>query len=58
VLDDKAYMELSKQSIAVKPSTYRSFTPDLFQDVINQVLPPGPGPVPEVSPKSSERAEK
>ena len=57
-LDEKAYAELSKQSIKVAPHTYRSFTPDLFQNIVHQVLPPGPGPVEEPSPGASQRAEK
>ena len=58
VLDEKAYAELSKQSSKVPPQTYRSFTPDLFQNIVHQVLPPGPGPVEEPSPGASQRAEK
>ena len=54
VLDEAAYGELAKQSIAPAPSTYRSVSSDLFQHVVMRALPPGPGPhagaAPDVSP--------
>ena len=43
-LDGAAYTELAKQSIAIPPSTYASVDRDLFQRVLSQHLPPGPGP--------------
>jgi cytochrome o ubiquinol oxidase subunit II len=43
-LDDKAYLELAKQSMAVAPAVYREVAPNLFQSIVTQRLPPGPGP--------------
>ncbi len=40
----------------VAPFTYRDVDPDLFQKIVTQALPPGPGPVDEVSPGASRRA--
>ena len=40
------------------PFTYRDVDPDLFQKIVSQVLPPGPGPIDEISPGASRRAEK
>ena len=55
VLDPDGYRELAKQSIRDAPSTYRAVAPDLFHQVVMQVLPPGPGPtggaLPHVMPK-------
>ena len=44
VLDEAAYRALQIQSSNVRPYTYRSPTPGLFQDVVSQKLPSGPGP--------------
>ena len=44
VLDTASYAELSKQSIAVDPFTYRDAEPELFQKIVTQQLPPAPGP--------------
>ncbi len=43
-LDEPAYIQLAKQSIADPPRTYASVGPDLFAKVISQKLAPGPGP--------------
>jgi cytochrome o ubiquinol oxidase subunit II len=43
-LDSDAYKDLSKPTIKVAPFVYSDVEPDLFQKVLNQVLPPGPGP--------------
>jgi cytochrome o ubiquinol oxidase subunit II len=43
-LDSDAYKELSKPTIKVAPFVFSDVEPDLFQKVLNQVLPPGPGP--------------
>jgi cytochrome o ubiquinol oxidase subunit 2 len=56
VLDEKAYADLARQSQNVTPAIYREVAPDLFQSIITQKLPPGPGPTeakpsPNVSPK-------
>jgi len=45
-LDADAYKELSKQSIKVAPFVFSDIEPDLFQKVLTQALPPGPGPKP------------
>jgi cytochrome o ubiquinol oxidase subunit 2 len=44
VLDEAAYRELLKQSQDVSPYTYRSVQPGLFDDIVQQRLPPGAGP--------------
>jgi len=58
VLDDQSYAELAKQSTKVTPFTYRSFNPDLFQKIITQKLPPGPGPDEQTNPGATKQAEK
>ncbi len=45
-LDSDAYKELSKPTSDVAPFVFSSVEPDLFQKVLTQVLPPGPGPKP------------
>jgi cytochrome o ubiquinol oxidase subunit II len=45
-LDSDAYKELSKQSSNVAPFVFSDVEPDLFQKILTQVLPPGPGPKP------------
>ena len=57
-LDDQAYRELLKQSIADAPRTYRAVADTLFDRVVSGALPPGPGPSqptggtpPDVTPK-------
>jgi cytochrome o ubiquinol oxidase subunit II len=54
-LTDQSYEELAKQSLSVAPFTYRDVEPDLFQKIVTQVLPPGPGPVPETNPGASKQ---
>jgi len=44
VLDEAAYRELLKQSQDVSPYTYRSVQAGLFDDIVEQRLPPGQGP--------------
>jgi cytochrome o ubiquinol oxidase subunit II len=43
-LDPAGYATLAKQSIDDKPFTYRAIEPGLFQQIVTQKLPPGPGP--------------
>jgi cytochrome o ubiquinol oxidase subunit 2 len=43
-LDRAGYGALSRQSRNVRPFTYRTVEPDLFQAVATQQIPPGPGP--------------
>jgi cytochrome o ubiquinol oxidase subunit II len=45
VLDDAAYRELLRQSQDVKPYTYRAVRAHLFNDIVEQRLPAGEGPV-------------
>ena len=55
-LDAASFAALEKQSLDVKPFTYRSAAPGLFQAVVNQSIAPGPGPragpEPDVHPKT------
>ena len=44
VLDEAAYRNLLKQSQNVTPYTYRSVQTGLFDDIVEQRLPPGEGP--------------
>ena len=43
-LDRDSYSDLVKQSMNVKPFTYRSIDPHLFAAISTQVVPPAPGP--------------
>src|SRR5919202_3350122 len=43
-LDREGYAALVQQSQNVRPFTYRDVDPNLFQAVVTQELPPGPGP--------------
>ncbi len=44
VLDKTTYRALSRQSMNVKPGVFSAATPRLFQDIVQQKLPPGAGP--------------
>jgi cytochrome o ubiquinol oxidase subunit II len=44
VLDETAYRQLLKQSQDVSPYTYRSVQTGLFEEIVEQRLPPGEGP--------------
>jgi cytochrome o ubiquinol oxidase subunit 2 len=57
VLSAQSYAELARQSTNVAPFTFRDVEPDLFQRIVSQALPPGPGPVEETNPGASRRAE-
>jgi cytochrome o ubiquinol oxidase subunit 2 len=57
-LTAQTYQDLAKQSTKVAPFAYSAVEPDLFQKVVTQALPPGPGPVVETSPGASKRGEK
>ncbi len=43
-LDSDAYKDLSKQSLSVAPFVYSDIDANLFQKILTQSLPPGPGP--------------
>jgi cytochrome o ubiquinol oxidase subunit II len=56
-LDDGSYAALAKQSMNISPFTFRAANPELFQQIVMQQLPPGPGPQtgrpnPNVSPRT------
>ena len=57
-LTSQAYRDLAKQSMNVAPFAYSAVEPDLFDKVVKQSLPPGPGPVVETSPGASKRGER
>jgi len=44
MLDEPAYTALEQQSTNVAPFTYRTVSADLFEHIVQQRLPPGPGP--------------
>jgi hypothetical protein len=44
VLDEAAYRKLLRQSQDVSPYNYRSVQTGLFEDIVEQRLPPGEGP--------------
>jgi cytochrome o ubiquinol oxidase subunit 2 len=54
-LTSQSYVELSKQTQSVAPFTYKDVEPGLFQKIVTLALPPGPGPIDEVSPGASKR---
>jgi cytochrome o ubiquinol oxidase subunit 2 len=56
-LTQQGYVTLSQQSVAVPPFTYRAVDADLFDKIITQALPPGPGPIPETNPGQHARTE-
>ncbi len=43
-LDNASYRDLMKQSIGVQPFTYGQADPELFNKIVAQGEPPGPGP--------------
>jgi cytochrome o ubiquinol oxidase subunit 2 len=49
-LTPESYIELSKQSVVPAPFTFRTVADGLFEKVLDQALPPGPGPVAETNP--------
>jgi cytochrome o ubiquinol oxidase subunit 2 len=57
-LTPQSYADLARQSSKVAPFTYGGVDSDLFQKVVQQVLPPGPGPVKKTNPSASRQAEK
>jgi cytochrome o ubiquinol oxidase subunit II len=58
-LDPESYAALARQSINTRPFTFRAADPELFQQIVTQKLPPGPGPRtgrphPSVSPRTED----
>jgi cytochrome o ubiquinol oxidase subunit II len=58
-LDSGSYADLAVQSINTRPFTFRAADPELFQQIVTQKLPPGPGPRtgrphPSVSPRTED----
>jgi cytochrome o ubiquinol oxidase subunit II len=43
-LDPTSYAALATQSINATPFTFRAADPKLFEQIVTQKLPPGPGP--------------
>src|SRR5208337_22967 len=44
-LTPESYIELSKQSVVPAPFTFQMVSDGLFEKILDQTLPPGPGPV-------------
>jgi cytochrome o ubiquinol oxidase subunit II len=53
VLDEAAYRKLLRQTRNVSPYTYRSVQAGLFDDIVEQRLPPGEGPPAAPVPRST-----
>jgi cytochrome o ubiquinol oxidase subunit II len=58
-LDAGSYAALARQSMNTSPFTFRAADPELFQQIVMQRLPPGPGPQtgrpnPSVSPRTEQ----
>jgi cytochrome o ubiquinol oxidase subunit 2 len=56
-LDPETYDALARQSMNIRPFTFRGVAAGLFQQIVTQKLPPGPGPRtgrphPSVSPRT------
>jgi cytochrome o ubiquinol oxidase subunit II len=49
-LTPESYIELSKQSVVPEPFTFQTVSDGLFEKILDQTLPPGPGPVAEADP--------
>ena len=56
VLDEAAYRTLLKQSQNVSPYTYQSVQTGLFDDIVEQRLPPGEGPPAVPVPRATSRS--
>jgi cytochrome o ubiquinol oxidase subunit II len=54
-LDDAAYLALSKPGVVDRPLDYARVASGLFDRILNQHLPPGPGPMPGPARHSSGR---
>ena len=56
-LDAAAYHALLQPSQNVAPFTYRSVAANLFDDIANQKIPPGPGPQASSDPAAARPAK-
>jgi len=54
-LTPESYIELSKQSVVPAPYTFRTVADGLFDKILDQTLPPGPGPIAETNPGAGAR---
>jgi len=57
-LTPERYIELSKQSIVKEPFTFKAVADGLFDKILDQTLPPGPGPIAETNPGAGARMRK
>jgi cytochrome o ubiquinol oxidase subunit 2 len=56
-LTSQSYLALAKQSQNDPPATYGTIEPGLFDKIVTQKLPPGPGPVAQTNPGAPQQAE-
>jgi cytochrome o ubiquinol oxidase subunit 2 len=56
-LTPESYIELSKQTIVPAPYTFRTVADGLFDKILDQTLPPGPGPIAETNPGAGARGK-
>src|ERR1700722_2385337 len=54
-LTPERYIELSKQSVLPEPITFKTVADDLFDKILDQTWPPGPGPLAETNPGAGVR---
>jgi cytochrome o ubiquinol oxidase subunit 2 len=54
-LTPERYIELSKQSVLPEPITFKAVSEGLFDKILDQTLPPGPGPIAETNPGAGVR---
>jgi cytochrome o ubiquinol oxidase subunit II len=57
-LTPERYIELSKQSVLPEPISFKSVADGLFDKILDQTLPPGPGPIAETNPGALKRMGK
>jgi cytochrome o ubiquinol oxidase subunit II len=56
-LTPESYIELAKQTIVPAPYTFRAVADGLFDKILDQTLPPGPGPIAETNPGAGVRGK-
>jgi cytochrome o ubiquinol oxidase subunit II len=54
-LTSARYAELSKQNVLPEPITFKTVEDGLFDKILDQTLPPGPGPLAETNPGAGVR---